>query len=288
MLVNMGSLYNYDDSPCHKCFTDFRFGQKLNIMMSFNPHVLECSCCGGKVLVDHKAAIKTERPVFVITDQSFPASACADGNGQCLKIIRVENGSLWEIFTIFYDTIRLGKLHAPAGSVVLLGSASHLADVGVAAYADELGAVAKRILSLFGGCVYFSPCPMLLLAGSNCSMLLRSIIEINAWFSVVMADSVSFCADTMKAAVEVLYKLKTGDSAANCCRLMLPTGFGSGNAKKKWESGSANLPAGVLSLSKSDESCLILLLVKELNDRLGLQLDPTPNLCREVEVLKFW
>ena len=125
---------------------------------------------------------------------------------------------------------------------------------------------------------------MLLLAGSNCSMLLRSIIEINAWFSVVMADSVSFCADTMKAAVEVLYKLKTGDSPANCCRLMLPTGFGSGNAKKKWESGSANLPAGVLPLSKSDESCLILLLVKELNDRLGLQLDPTPNLCREVEV----
>ena len=77
----------------------------------------------------------------------------------------------------------------PAGSVVLLGSASHLADVGVAAYADELGAVAKRILSLFGGCVYFSPCPMLLLDGSNCSMLLRSIIEINAWFNVVMADS---------------------------------------------------------------------------------------------------
>ena len=129
---------------------------------------------------------------------------------------------------------------------------------------------------------------MLLLDRSNCSMLLRSIIEINAWFNVVMADSVSFCADTMKAAVEVLYKLNTGDSAANCCRLMLPTGFGSSNAKKKWESGSANLPAGVLSLSKSDESCLILLLVKELNDRLGLQLDPTPNLCREVEVLKFW
>ena len=73
---------------------------------------------------------------------------------------------------------------------------------------------------------------MLLLDRSNCSMLLRSIIEINAWFSVVMADSVSFCADTMKAAVEVLYKLKTADSAANCCRLMLPTGFGSGNAKK--------------------------------------------------------
>ena len=73
---------------------------------------------------------------------------------------------------------------------------------------------------------------MLLLAGSNCSMLIRSIIEINAWFSVVIADSVSFCADTMKAAVEVLYKLKTGDFAADCCRLMLPTALGSGNVKK--------------------------------------------------------
>ena len=177
MLGGLDLLYSNEDNHCHKCFTDFRFGKKMNIMMSFNPHELECFCCSGKVLVDHKAVVKTDWHVFILSDQCFLASASANGNGQGLKINGVENGSLWEIFTVFYNTVRRKKLHVPAGSFVFLGFASHLADFGVVVCADELGAVAQRILSLYGGCIYFSPCPMLLNDGSTSNMLMSSIAE---------------------------------------------------------------------------------------------------------------
>ena len=226
MIGRTGSLYLTGDSRCTSCFTDFRFNQKLNVMMSFNPNELECRCCPEKVLVDHRSINKTGRRVFVLADQNFPASTKADNSrGQCIKIIRVENGTLWEIFGIFHETIGRGRLHVPAGSVVLLGSASHLADVGLTAYIEELCAVAQRIQSLQGGCIYFSPCPMLLLDGSNNSMLIRAIIELTAWSNVVFADSVSYCAGAMRDAASGLRKNSTGDCATSSCRLLLPAGL---------------------------------------------------------------
>ena len=44
------------------------------------------------------------------------------------------------------------------------------------------------------------------------------------------------------------------------------------------------MPAGVSSLSHDMETEVFHSLVKELNEKLGLKLDPTPNLDREVEV----
>ena len=279
-----GSLYSAGDQRCSGCFVDLRFHQKLNIMMSFDPNDLECSCCPGKILVDHKSVLKSERRVFVLTDQYFPASARADSSrGQCLKIIRVENGSLWEIFGIFFDTVRKGGLHVPAGSVVLLGSASHLADVGLSAYSEELCAVVKRIHALQGGCIYFSPCPMLLMDGTTSSMMIRAIVELGAWCNFMFSDTVSYCPSAMNAATGILWKRSTGDCMASSARMMLPSDLGSGTNKKKWESGGTNLPAGVPPLSPDDEKSIIFSLILDLNERLGLKLDPTPNLSREVE-----
>ena len=254
MIGGPGSLYLTGDFRCTNCFTDFRFNQKLNVMMSFDPNELECRCCPEKVLVDHRSANKIGRRVFVLIDQNFLASAMADySRGQCMKIIRVENGTLWEIFGIFHETIRRGRLHLPAGSVVLLGSASHPADVGLTAYVEELCAVAHRIQSLQGGSIYFSPCPMLLLAGRNNSMLIRAIIELTEWSNVVFTDSVSYCAGAMRDATNGLRKNSTGDCAASSCRLLLPAGLGSVSFKKKWESGGTNLPAGVPPVPTEDE-----------------------------------
>ena len=282
MIGGTGSLYLTGDSRCTNCLTDFRFNQKLNVMMSFNPNELECRCCPEKVLVDHQSINKTGRRVFVLADHNFPASAMANySHGQCMKIIRVENGTLWEIFGIFHETIRRGRLHIPAGSVVLLGSASHLADMGLTAYVKELCAVAQRIQSLQGGCIYFSPCPMLLLAGSNNNMLIRAIIKLTAWSNVVFADSVRYCTGAMREAASGLRKNSTGNCAASSCRLLLPAGIRPVSLKKKWESGGTNLPAGVPPVPTEDEMSIIHSLILELNDRLGLQLDPTPNLYRE-------
>jgi hypothetical protein len=64
-----------------------------------------------------------ERQIFCLSDQNFsPSLPCS--NGECLKIMRVEDASLNEIVTGFLDLTR-GK-EIPTGSVILLFSATHL------------------------------------------------------------------------------------------------------------------------------------------------------------------
>ena len=112
----LGSLYNNGDDRHALCFTKFRFGQKLNIMMSFNPHEMECPCCEGRILSEKNAG-NSERRVFILSDQCFPPLALANPvKGQCLKIIRAEGATLWELFSVYYDILRKGQLHVPCAS----------------------------------------------------------------------------------------------------------------------------------------------------------------------------
>ncbi len=88
------------------------------------------------------------RQTFVLSDQNFsPALPCTEG--ECLKIIRVEIGSLAEIVTCFLDVMK-GK-GIPTGSVALLCSVAHLQMRGVAGYMSDLGVEIERIGSVFRG-----------------------------------------------------------------------------------------------------------------------------------------
>ena len=280
-----GSLYCTGDNRHSLCFTDFRFGQKLNIMMSFNPHELECICCEGKILFEKKSGT-TERRVFVLSDQCFPALATADSaQGQCLKIIRVEGGTLWELFGIYYDILRKGKLYVPAGSAVLIGSASHLLDVGLAAYAEELGAVFRRLQSLHNGCVYLIPCPMLPLGGTTNPNLVRCMIELYSWLDTVMADSVCFCSNTMKLCINMLMENSHDVQLSHRYRVLLPVSLTGLNTKKKWECGGNLLPTSAQAISQEMEATVLYSLISDLNSKLGLRLDPCPSLNREVDAV---
>ena len=88
------------------------FAKKLNIMASFYTVELECN--------------------FIAT---APSTA---GDKQCLKVISVENASLWDLYNLFRDLIWDRDLDVPVGSCILIGSASHLGKVGPAVYAEEL------------------------------------------------------------------------------------------------------------------------------------------------------
>ncbi len=69
--------------------------------------------------------------------------------GECLKIIRLENGSLAELVTCFLELTR-GK-SIQAGSVIMLFSTAHLQMRGVAGYMADLCGELNRIHSVFKG-----------------------------------------------------------------------------------------------------------------------------------------
>ena len=117
------------------------FAKKLNIMASFYTVELECNCCSEHTKVLEKRVLTTPvyRRSFVLTDQNFIATAPSTaGDKQCLKVISVENASLWDLYNLFRDLIWDRDLDVPVGSCILIGSASHLGKVGPAVYAEEL------------------------------------------------------------------------------------------------------------------------------------------------------
>jgi hypothetical protein len=74
-------------------------------------------------------------PVFILTDQNFPPMVPVGGEGECLMIIQVENGTLVELVEVFLGMTR--GFDVPAGAVVLISSPSHAAAIGTADYAAE-------------------------------------------------------------------------------------------------------------------------------------------------------
>jgi hypothetical protein len=71
-------------------------------------------------------------PVFVLTDQNFPPMipAGGEGDGECLKVIQIEHGSLAELVNVFLEITK--GFSIPAGTIVVMASASSMAVYGTA------------------------------------------------------------------------------------------------------------------------------------------------------------
>jgi hypothetical protein len=83
-----------------------------------------------------------ERQAIVLADQNFPGNLPVNSNMQCLKIIRIENGSLQDLVSTLFSMV--GQRRLPGGSIVLMLSVCHLSNVGLEGYvADHLAAEAK-------------------------------------------------------------------------------------------------------------------------------------------------
>jgi hypothetical protein len=73
--------------------------------------------------------------VFIVSDQGFPPGL-VPASGGCVIVMRQEYGSINELCDMFIEHTR-GCI-IPAGSIVMLSSLTHLADVGVGAYTEDL------------------------------------------------------------------------------------------------------------------------------------------------------
>ena len=172
----------------------------------------------------------------------------------------------------------------PVGSAILMASTSHLVRVGLSAYAEELVAVSRRILSLHNGAVYFLPCPVLLMEGTNDPEVVRMCLELISWLGNALQKEVNFTPNAMGALVNAYIDNDKTVRAVNTRRLLLPTSM-SNTVKRSWASGEVILPASADPLSTEEEGTIIKALIGDLNQRLDMDLDPCPSLARVVEVV---
>ena len=197
-----------------------------------------------------------------------------------MKIIRLENGSLLELASLLEELTHDKSVKVPAGSAILLGSASYLAEVGLQHYCEEFIRVRRRLLELTEGGGVVLPCPMLLMCGTDDPSLIRSIIELSSWFSSVLGEELCFVADALKESSRLLADGHE-KTYSHPYRVMLPVDFSS-DLKTKWECVGLNLPGGSPPISPEAEEVVIKILVGLLSNRLGLRLDCCSILNREV------
>jgi len=144
---------------------------------------LECLSCP----VAHSFAgrlTQEGRPVvLVLSDQAFPAMLPAR-EGDCVIIVRVEDGTLAEIEMAFAE--RLGAYLRPhgslsSGSLILIGSLSHLKTRGLSDYAESLVRVVSSLSSRAGLGVDVAPLVVLPLHGVEEDFQVRALLDLDSW-----------------------------------------------------------------------------------------------------------
>jgi len=133
-------LLNEEDMRLKDCAISYMHKEKFNVTYSFDPQNLRCGCNGGtghSVVYNEGVTGQDRGPVVLYaTDQVFSPNTSRTG---CRGVLRVEDGSLMDIFRVFRTTFRGHMI--PTGSVVHLVSLGHLWRVGTAAYCEDFVAV---------------------------------------------------------------------------------------------------------------------------------------------------
>ena len=166
------------------------FATNRNICSSFDTASLLCLTCSYKP--EHKvlSGLKESDPpkyscpaVFVLSDRSFPACFPTGGEGECLKILRLEDGTLSDLANIFLESVK--QFIVPAGSVVLLHSISHLAWAGPAAYCEDFVRARQRIYAVYrSGLTVIGGLP-LLANGCKDPDLVQDLATVSIWMETV-------------------------------------------------------------------------------------------------------
>jgi hypothetical protein len=107
--------------------------------------------------------------VFVLAEQNFPATIqVMQGEGECLKVFRIEDSSLIELANGFLEAAR--GFAVPAGSVLVLTSAKHLTWVGAGAYTQDFMAARHRLRAAYrGGVEVIHGVPILVSGVGDCA-----------------------------------------------------------------------------------------------------------------------
>jgi hypothetical protein len=170
-------FWRKEDERWYRNHNDNSIERRVNVSASFNG-IGDCiTCLEGT----HPAWVgKDGQPVLVVAgDQHFPANLPAVGEGECIKVLRVENGSLAEITS---ELVRMVPRNGVVpGTVIMLGSAVQLGVESVAYYAAEWKRCRNWIKSAMGDVIVI---PILHLSplGIEDRTILRGLIDMAAWW----------------------------------------------------------------------------------------------------------
>ncbi len=250
--------------------------KKINSSASFLPSGTCHTCLSG----EHDAWIgEHDQPVLIVAaDQHFPANLPTDGDGECIRVLRIENGSLAKIAKEL-TSLAPSKGLLP-GTVVMLGAPQQLAVVSAEFYAAEWKKV-RNHLKMDLGDITVLPLIPLSATGFTDSRIIRGLIDLSAWLSDMEEHELKLLRNTRKSFEDVYFsKVERGPGWADQpINMALPISLSStSSGTTAYATGNWGArPQAVKPLTPAGEKYWIEKLVAEANRELrsGLSL----NIC---------
>jgi hypothetical protein len=259
--------------------------RRVNVSASFTDSGWCHTCLTGR----HEAwRGKEGQPVVIVAgDQHFPANLPANGKGECIRIMRVENGSLSEIS---HELIkRMPRGGAVAGTVVMLGSAVQLGVESVAFYAAEWKKY-RNILKRELGDIIVIPLLHLTPVGIEERTILRGLIDMAAWVDDLEEIELRLIRNTRMNFFEVnLGRLDRGPGWADYhvnSRMPVSLAEDSTGTTAYVTGDWGKRPLKVGPLTESGEKYWVGLLIGEINRELKLGLATAVSFGRTLSAVK--
>jgi len=271
-------LYLPEDDRMLFNSNNFRLDKGRNVSCSFEKEGMTCVVCPTGT---HMVLRGTEdQPVvFAIADQNFSASLPAQDGRDCIRILRVEDGSLREVTGEFISII--GKKKVPAGSVVLLGSLTQLERDGTAQYTEDWHRCRQWIKDDLGDLMVLPLIPLPTTAVTDRATV-RSLLEFFAWFEDMPEAEAKLLSETREHYVR-LYMARIGDGPGWCDdrqSFKLPISLSSsGKSTYKSRRWGAR-PENILAFNQETEKYWVSLLIDNLNKDLGTALSSDVSFLR--------
>ena len=119
--------------------------------------------------------------MLVGSDQCFPACLPAGDGEECIRVVRVEDGSLQEVTYALADAIGSTDLHQ--GTIFLIGSVTYLSTVGTQQYITDWVRSRWWLKNRFGESCKVLPLVPVAVQGIGGMSTVRSILETLHWFA---------------------------------------------------------------------------------------------------------
>jgi hypothetical protein len=170
-----------------------------NISLSFDPSTLSCMSCKN----EHNILSKGEQdgtPVIVFCDQNFVPTL--SGDTSCVAVARLENGSLDEIADLAIEILE--RHFIPPGTIILLGSVSHLASVGTTIFATDWCNTIEKLRLKLRNAKIVPAVPVLREDGPG--SIGKQLIELTHWFKTVYEKNTLGCLPVWEKLTEIIGK----------------------------------------------------------------------------------
>jgi len=233
-----------------------------------------CSTCLGE---PHRAfTSKEDDPVAVVlSDQGFPANVLAIDGGECLRVIRVEDGTVGELVSEMLVMTR-GRSLKP-GSVIVLGSLTQLGRDGTAWHASEWKK-GRILLRKELGDVIVVPLLPLVTADVQEEHTVRSLKEILNWIDDMEGGETELLKGVRRQYVhEFLGEATEGDRWADGLQpLKLPISVQQGEGLTLYRSKNwGRLPRFLKAVGEHEEAVWVGKLCVGMNLEIGFSLATT-------------